>query len=149
MQKGKNLQFDCQKCKNSVNFSLFDLENSNAFLTCSHCNKKYIFQDATLLRQLKKFEALCKQIWDSEEILGSTSVGIDVGETHVKVPYKLLLTRFNSSLDLIIGDKPISIVFRFEPTLDYTEVNSKIGNLTRRPLNLNQAKAGGVAAELE
>ncbi len=31
----------------------------------------------------------------------------------------------------------------------YTEVNSKIGNLTRRPLDLNQLKAGDEAAELE
>lgn len=118
MQKGKNLSFDCQACKNHVTFSLFDVEKTSTSVSCSHCNKQYVFQDETLLRQLKKFEALCYQIRESEEILGSTSIGIDVGDTQVRVPYKLLLTRFNSSLDLMIGNEPISIIFRFEPTLD-------------------------------
>ncbi|MFQ5729416.1 MAG: hypothetical protein ACE5GN_03550 [Waddliaceae bacterium] len=80
-----------------------------------------MLEDENLRRQLRKFEALCQQILDSEEILGNTSVGIDIGEHHVKVPYKLLLTRLNSSLELMIGDQPVSIVFRLEPALDLPE----------------------------
>lgn len=85
-------------------------------MACPGCSKKYGFEDPALLRQLKKFEALCAQIHESQEILGNASVGIDVGEHHVKVPYKLLLTRLNSSLDLDIEGKLISITFRIEPT---------------------------------
>ena len=67
---------------------------------------------------MKKFEALCKQICESEEILGNASIGVDCGEHHVKIPYKLLLTRLNSCLDLKIGDQSISITFRIEPLKD-------------------------------
>ncbi len=118
MQKGHILQFDCQECKKMVEFSIFDLDHPGHCVQCLACQKKYIFKDEILLRQLKKFAALCKQIMDSEEILGHTTVGIDVGEKHVKVPYKLLLTRFTSSLDLIMGNQPVSIRFRIEPIKD-------------------------------
>ena len=121
MQKGHKLQFNCTSCEGAVRFSLFDAQNENGSIQCSHCNKKYLFEDPTLLRQLKKFEALCRQLHDSEEILGNTCVGIDIGEHHVKVPYKLLLTRLNSSLDLMIGEEPLSIVFRLEPAQDLKE----------------------------
>lgn len=118
MQKSHLLQFDCQSCKAPVRFSIFELEGKNSVICCTECNKKYAFVDDTLKRQLRKFEALCRQLIDSEEILSQTSVGIDVGDTHVKVPYKLLLTRFNSTLDLMIGDQPCSISFRIEPIKD-------------------------------
>lgn len=118
MQKKSTLQFDCQKCEQPIHFSIFELDGPNGTLCCSNCNKKYAFKDEILNRQLKKFEALCRQIADSEEILGDTAIGIDIGEHHVKVPYKLLLTRLNSCLDLMIGDKPLSISFRLEPIRD-------------------------------
>lgn len=121
MQKGHHLEFECLGCQTPVVFSIFELDKSEAPVVCSSCNKKYLLQDETLKRQLKKFEALCKQIVDSEEILGSTSIGIDVGEHQVKIPYKLLLTRLNSSLDLTIGDQKVSILFRLEPRLDLKE----------------------------
>lgn len=118
MQKGHVLQFDCQQCKKTVEFSIFDLDKSGHFVQCSDCNKKYIFNDENLIRQLKKFAALCRQIIDSEEILGNTTVGIDVGDKNVKVPYKLLLTRFTSNLDLMLGNQPVNIRFRIEPLKD-------------------------------
>lgn len=114
MQKGHTLCFNCLSCKTPVTFSVFELDHREP-VSCPECSKKYAFTDPTLVRQLKKFEALCRQIQDSEEILGSASVGVDVGEHHVKVPYKLLLTRLSSSLDLNIGGQPFSIFFRIEP----------------------------------
>lgn len=114
MQKGHKLQFNCKSCDELVRFSLFD----NSPIVCTHCDKKYLFEDEVLLRQLKKFEALCRQVVDSEEILGNASIGIDMGDQRVKIPYKLLLTRLNSSLDLMIGDQPLSITFRLEPIHD-------------------------------
>lgn len=118
MIKKQTLQFTCQGCKSSVIFSVFDLDSQDGNVSCSHCQKKYQFQDENLRRQMRKFEALCLQILDAEEILSHTAVGIDIGEHHIKVPYKLLLTRLNSKLDLRIGDRPFSISFRMEPLID-------------------------------
>ncbi len=118
MQKGSTLYFACPSCRHPVYFSVFDLNKQKCQTACQECQKNYSFEDEGLLRQLRKFSALCAQLVDSEEILSKTAVGIDVGEHHVKVPFKLLLTRFNSSVELLIGDKPVSIHFRFEPLKD-------------------------------
>ena len=117
MQKGKHLQFDCLGCTSSVIFSIFDLEEKIP-LHCANCQKKYILSDEVLIRQLRKFEALCRQIIDAEEILGNAAIGVDVADRHVKIPFKLLLTRLNSCLDLEVGGKPLSIYFRMEPVKD-------------------------------
>lgn len=123
MQKGTHLQFCCQSCKKPIKFHVFDLEK-NKLLTCEQCDKHYHFSDENLIRQIKKFEALCLQIKESEEILSHTAVGIDIGERQVKIPYKLLLTRLSSVLDLTIGDSPLSITFRIEPIKDFAQTLS-------------------------
>ncbi len=87
-------------------------------ISCPHCNKKYALSDPNLKRQLEKFIALCLQLKESEEILSDASIGVDVGNQQVKIPYKLLLTRFNSSLELKMGEKIITITFRIEPAKD-------------------------------
>lgn len=116
MQKGHRLQFSCLSCKHPVDFSIFDLDEN--VITCTNCQKKYALKDEDLIRQLKKFEALCRQLVESEEILGSASIGIDIGDQQIKIPYKLLLTRLNSTLELMIGQEPLTIHFRMEPTKD-------------------------------
>jgi hypothetical protein len=121
MQKGHVLQFECQSCHHPVCFSVFDLEKQHDAVNCSNCNKNYTFDDPVLKRQLRKFEMLCRQIVDSEEILAHTAVGVDVGGQSVKIPYKLLLTRLTSTLELIVGDKKIAIEFRLEPLKDLPE----------------------------
>lgn len=118
MQKGHLLEFSCQGCHEPVSFSVFELDKKDCHVHCTHCSKKYAFNDVTLQQQLKKFAALCHQLNESEEILGNAAVGIDVGEHHVKIPFKLLLTRLNSCLELMIGNKPVSISFRIEPLKD-------------------------------
>jgi hypothetical protein len=117
MQKGHLLQFCCQSCQNPIQFSVFDLEKSGG-ISCSECGLVYDFSDETLRRQLRKFENLCRQIQLSEEILSNTAVGIYLGDREVKIPYKLLLTRLNSTLDLMVGDRPLTITFRIEPAID-------------------------------
>ncbi len=114
-EKEQMLQFKCLSCGSDVGFSLFNLDEKMP-IDCPDCKRKYLFSDQNLIRQVKKFAALCKQIRESEEILGHANIGIDVGEHHVKVPYKLLLSRLNSSLDLSIEGKTLSIQFRVEPT---------------------------------
>jgi len=115
MQKGNLLQFSCKGCKHPVTFSVFELENEKGSFSCSQCGHAYALRDPLLKKQLKLFEALCLQLIASEEILSHTSIGIDVGEHHVKIPYKLLLTRLNSTLDLMIDGEPLSIMFLIEP----------------------------------
>ena len=117
MQKGNTLHFHCPSCKTPVAFSIFDLDNQSN-IECEGCAKKYAFTDPTLVRHMKKFEALCREIRNCEEILGNAHVGVDVGEHHVKVPYKLLLTRLSSCLDLNIAGQKVSIFFRIEPAKD-------------------------------
>ncbi len=117
MQKGHYLQFSCQCCQNSIQFSVFELE-TNQQVKCKDCGQIYDFRNEVLMRQLRKFENLCRQIRLSEEILSNTSVGIYLGDREIKIPYKILLSRLNSTLDLTIGNKLLSISFRIEPTID-------------------------------
>ncbi len=121
MQKGHVLDFSCRGCEETIPFSLLDIEEKKV-VECSDCKARYSFQDPDLRRQLKKFVSLCRQIHDSEEILGSTSVGIDVGDKKVQVPFRLLLTRFTNTLDLQIGDRTLSISFRMEPVTSIREM---------------------------
>lgn len=118
MQKGHLLEFACEACQNPISFSIFDLDNGKGELVCSDCSLAYDFSDDTLKRQLKKFTDLCRQIQQSEEILSQTSIGIYVGDQEIKVPFKILLTRLNSTLDLKIGNTPLAINFRIEPSKD-------------------------------
>lgn len=118
MQKGSHLKFSCKACKEPIHFSLSDIEKGESRIGCPNCDHGYSFSDPTLLRQIHKFAALCEQIKDSQEILSNTSVGIDIGEHHVKIPYKLLLTRLNALLELSIGGEPMKIEFRMEPLLE-------------------------------
>lgn len=122
MQKGQLLEFHCISCQKPISFSVFNLNQSNFLVSCESCEKKYSFNDETLKRQLNKFAALCHQLIESEEILGNASIGIDLHERKVKIPYKLLLTRLNSNLELNIGGHPVTIVFRIEPLKDISKI---------------------------
>lgn len=115
MQKGQFLHFCCQKCAKPVKFSIFELKKKIS-IDCQECGQSYDFRDETLQRQLEKFAALCFQIQDSEEILSNTAIGIFLGDKEIKIPYKLLLTRLNSTLDLMVGAECLKITFRIEPT---------------------------------
>ncbi len=126
MQKGHILQFNCQQCQNPIKFSVFDLDCKQGVMACSKCNKVYHLEDENLRRQLRKFEMLCLQIVESEEILSDTSVGICIGDKEIKVPYKLLLARLNSTLELQVGNEKITIEFRLEPLLDMAAASKKV-----------------------
>jgi transcription elongation factor Elf1 len=121
MQTGHKLQFHCQECDEPILFSVLDREHFRKIVPCTKCGLKYAFDDETLLRHLTQFEALCHQIYASEEILGSSAIAIDVGEHHVKVPFNILLTRLSSVLELNINGKKSVIYFRVEPLKDVPE----------------------------
>ncbi len=112
---GSQLQFDCLRCSSPVYFSIFECAQFDGVVRCERCQKKYLFEDKSILQDLRQFEALCRQVYASKNILAKTNVAIDVGSHHVKVPYKILLTRFTSVLDLEIGNQKLEISFRSEP----------------------------------
>lgn len=120
MQSGHKLSFSCLLCEKAIHFSILNTQQG-LNLACPHCSKIYALNNEKLLQQLKKFEGLCRQIHESEEILGNTAVAIDVGPHHVKVPYRLLLTRLNSTLELIMENRRVEIAFRIEPLKDVPE----------------------------
>lgn len=120
MQVGHKLQFHCQLCQESIVFSVLDPDHFGNIVACEGCGKKYAFDEA-LLKHLKQFEALCRQIHASEEILGSTAIAVDVGTHHVKVPFNILLTRLSSVIELKIDGKKVVIAFRVEPLRDIPE----------------------------
>jgi NAD-dependent SIR2 family protein deacetylase len=122
MRVGHKLEFTCQKCNNPVLFSVLDSEHFDGLILCPQCGKKYAFGNETMVRHLRLFEALCRQIHASQEILGRTSIAINVGPHHVEVPYRLLLTRFSSIMELMIGDQKVNIAFRVEPLRDVRDL---------------------------
>jgi hypothetical protein len=117
-QFGHKLQFHCQECETPILFSVLDREHFNKILECESCGCKYAFQDEVLLRHLTQFEALCQQIYASQEILGDTAIAIDVGSHHVQVPFNILLTRLSSVIELNINGKKSTFFFRVEPLKD-------------------------------
>lgn len=118
MSKDHQLEFHCLHCKHVIAFSIMQHKSATMILNCAQCQKKYCFDDATILRQLKQFEDLCRQIHASKEILGSTSVAIDIGNHHVKVPFNILLTRLNSVIELTVENQRFAFSYRVEPLKD-------------------------------
>ena len=118
MEDTYRLQFQCQKCDQPVLFSVLKSDNFHTGVVCSECKQKYLFDDQTLRSHLKKFEALCRQLHESQEILGKTAVAIDVGVHHVKVPFNILLTRLSAVMELNVNGEKTQIAFRVEPQVD-------------------------------
>lgn len=108
-------QLDCLHCKKPIVFSAFELDAENSIVACPQCSKKYGF-DTNIKKQLKTFSDLCHQIQKSENILGNANVAVNVGSQEVKIPFKILLTRLKSTLDLQIGGEKVTICFRIQPT---------------------------------
>ena len=118
IQVGNTLEFHCvnKDCNETIKFSILDVSDNNK-LKCSACKKEYTFSE-DLLKQLQKFEHLCRAIHNAEDILRNTNVAVDVHGHNVKIPFRLLLTRLNTQLNLDIGGKQIEIQFRLLPLKD-------------------------------
>lgn len=114
MLTNETLEFTCT-CNAEVPISLADVCEKTTIVACPSCGKQYGFGDGPLRKKLKLFANLCKTLRDSEEILGEAYVAVDVGPNKTKVPFKLLLTRLRSTLDLKMGDKTVSVSYRTEP----------------------------------
>ena len=115
MSEDGNIEFECVKddCTEVVGFSLREVEKGSK-IVCSACKKEYHL-DRSLVDKLKSFEQLVQAVKSSRDILGNTSVGVTVDKRTVKIPYRLLLTRMTTMLDLKIGDQSLTFRFRVEP----------------------------------
>jgi hypothetical protein len=118
VQVGNNLEFRCIKegCGELVKFSVFDTSKNNS-IRCGKCGKEYTFGD-DLMGKLEKFEKLCRAVNEADDILSDTNVGINVYSHEVRIPFRLLLTRLNTQLNLNVGGKDIQIRFRVSPSKD-------------------------------
>jgi hypothetical protein len=112
---GPRLEFACVECEEPVTFSAFGPIYG---ASCPVCERRYSFESESLQVHLRKFEALCRQLRDSEEILSQAAVAVDVNGHEVKIPFRLLLTRLNSILTLEIEGKRTEIRFRVDATRD-------------------------------
>ncbi len=110
MEIGHQLEFTCQRCECAV---LFSIVNPRP-LQCTQCGQQYCFDDG-ILHQMRLFCDLCRQIHESQEILSSTAIAMDIGSQSVKIPFNLLMTRFSSVLTLHIHGRALDISFRLEP----------------------------------
>jgi hypothetical protein len=110
-----SLTMQCTDCANVLNFPIKQSLKSPWLYRCPHCNKQFGISEE-LARQIKLFMDLCTQLKASEEILSSASVGVTVGSTQVKIPFKLLLTRLRSHFDLEINGSKVTVSTRTEPT---------------------------------
>ncbi len=106
-------ELNCLSCHKPVVFSLADLDET---VCCTTCGQKYGLHEQSLKRQLKQFASLCTEIRRSEDILGDAGVAVEVGPNKVVVPFKILLTRLKSTLNLQMGQHKLVITFRTQTT---------------------------------
>jgi len=118
MQKGHSLSFPCTHCGEDVAFNIRSLQDNALHIECKGCKKPYLFEEGPLLTQIRKFLNLVDVLRNSEDILSMTSVAIRVGDKEVQIPYKLLLTRLTSHLEIEMDGKKVHLLFRSEPAKD-------------------------------
>jgi len=118
LQLGSELEFGCveENCDAMVRFSVLDTAGKKP-IKCKKCKREYTFGDE-LLHKLKLFEHLVRTLHESESILSTTNVEVDVHGYSVRIPFRLLLTRLNTELNLQIGGKDVHIHFRISPLND-------------------------------
>ncbi len=115
MQLGSELEFHCveENCDELVHFSVLETAGKNT-IKCGKCNRVYTFGQE-LLQKLQLFEKLLRTLHESESILSTTNVVVDVHGKSVRIPFRLLLTRLNTELNLQIAGKEVHISFRIRP----------------------------------
>lgn len=112
---GFSIQIHCTHCNTLVAIPYRPQAKLPWIARCSGCNKQFGIESGTIARQIKLFVNLCQQLKASEEILANAAIAVTVGSTEVKVPFRLLLTRLKSTLELDIDGKKVSVSSRTEP----------------------------------
>ncbi len=102
------------ECQATVRFNLMELRESKGRIACGECHREYRF-DRTFIGKLERFRRLILALQEAEDILGDASIAVSTPMGEVKVPYRLLLTRLNTSISLDMGDRRADFNFRVEP----------------------------------
>ena len=110
-----SINVHCTHCSSLVSIPHHPTKKLPWVAKCPGCGKQFGIESPTIARQVKLFIDLCQQIKASEEILANAAIAVTVGSTEVKIPFRLLLTRLKTSLDLDVEGKKISVSSRIEP----------------------------------
>ena len=115
--KKAHIDFGCitEGCDAAVELSLADISSEDFQAVCPKCHQTYAF-DAELRDKLRRMLELVIALRNAEDILGDTSVSVNVAGGSVKLPYALLLTRLNTLISLEVGDEKMDFHLRVEPT---------------------------------
>ncbi|NOY80241.1 MAG: hypothetical protein GXP31_04460 [Kiritimatiellaeota bacterium] len=103
-----------EECQATVRFNLMGLRESKGRVSCAECHREYRF-DRAFIEKLERFRRLILALQEAEDILGDASIAVSTPMGEVKVPYRLLLTRLNTSISLDMGDRRADFNFRVEP----------------------------------
>lgn len=115
MVTGFSINVHCTHCNSLVSIPHHPTKKLPWIAKCPGCGKQFGIESPTIARQVKLFVDLCHQIKASEEILANAAIAVTVGSTEVKIPFRLLLTRLKTSLDLDVEGKKVSVSSRIEP----------------------------------
>lgn len=109
------IEFKCiqKKCLNPILFNLGEVEQKSS-LDCPHCGKLYVFHQDFIVK-MSKFVNLINAVQNARDILGDTSVAVQMKDQEVKIPYRLLLTRMNTLITLKMDEGELTFRFRVEP----------------------------------
>ena len=107
------IDFPCQSCTHIIDFQL--KKASEKVIVCQKCFKSYEF-DKQFSEKLLKMMKLLTVIRESKDLFSDSFISINDKDTNIEIPYKILLTRFNSVIKLKINQQTIPFKFRFQPT---------------------------------
>jgi len=106
-----------EDCRTPIQFNLMGLTESKGHLSCTECHRGYQF-DPAFLDKLQRFRNLILAVRDAEDLLGDVNVGVTTPGGEEKIPYRLLLTRLNTTISLDVGGRKVDFLFRVEPLND-------------------------------
>ena len=111
------IDFHCldESCDGVVKFNLAEVCRPGFQAVCPKCHHAYAL-DAGLRDKLSRMLALIVAIRNSEDILGSSIVSVNVAGGEVRIPYALLLTRLNTLITLEFGDRKTDFHLWVEPS---------------------------------
>ena len=111
------IDFHCvdDTCNGVVKFNLADIADRDFQAVCPECHRTYEL-DPELQDKLMRMMSLVAAIRNAEDILGDSSVSVNVAGGSVKIPYALLLTRLNTLISLSLGGKKVDFHLWIEPS---------------------------------
>lgn len=101
-------------CEAVIKFNVMDLQETGGRVSCPECHREYRF-DKLFLGKLQRLRKLIMAVREAEDLLGDVNVAITTSTEEVKIPYRLLLTRLNTTITIEMGGQTVDFNFRIEP----------------------------------